>query len=75
MRVFFFCERIVAPLPPSRPGPKYDFIHPRQLSHFPVRLVLLFSGEVIFSGYEELDSSRNDPFTSWAQLSEREILH
>ena len=33
-----------------------------------------FSNEVIFSGHEELDSSGNDLFTSWAKLSEREIL-
>ena len=38
-----FWERIEAPLPPLRPRPKYDFIHPRQLSPFPERLVLPFS--------------------------------
>ena len=67
-------ERIEAPLPPLRPRPKCDFIHPRQLSPFPERLVLPISNEVILSGYEELDSSGNDLFTSWAKLSVREIL-
>ena len=31
-------ERIEAPLPPLRPRPKCNFIHPRQLSPFPERL-------------------------------------
>ena len=62
-----FWKRIEAPLPPLRPRPKCDFIHPRQLSPFPERLVLPFSNEVILSGYEELDSSGNDHFTSWAR--------
>ena len=57
-----FWERIEAPLPPLRPRPKCDFIHPRQLNPFPERLVLPFSDEVILSGYEELDSSGNDLF-------------
>ena len=69
-----FWERIEAPLPPLRPRPKCDFIHPRQLSPFPERLVLPFSNEVFLSGYEELDSSGNDLFTSWVKLSEHEIL-
>ena len=51
-----FWERIEAPLPPLRPRPKCDFIHPRQVSPFPERLVLPFSNEVILSGYEELDA-------------------
>ena len=38
-----FWERIEALLPPLRPRPKCDFIHPRQLSPFPERLVLPFS--------------------------------
>ena len=54
----FFWERIEAPLPPLRPRPKCDFMHPRQLSPFPDRLVLPFSNEVILSGYEELGYSR-----------------
>ena len=57
-----FWDRIEAPLPPFRPPPKCDFIHPRQLNPFPERLVLPFSIEVILSGYEELDSSGNDLF-------------
>ena len=69
-----FWERIEAPLPPLRPGPKCDFIHPRQPSPFPERLVLPFSNEVILSGYEELASSGNDLFTSCAKLSDHEIL-
>ena len=53
---------------------KCDSIHPRQLSPFPERSVLPFSNEVILSRYEELDSTGNDLFTSWAKLSEHEIL-
>ena len=63
-----------APLPPLRPRPKCDFIHPRQLSPFPERLVLPFSNEVILSGYEEFESSGTDLFTSWVKISEHEIL-
>ena len=37
-------------------------------------MVLPFSNEVILPVHEELDSSGNDLFTSWAKLSEREIL-
>ena len=70
----FFWERIEAPLPPLRLRPKCDFMHPRQLSPFPERLVLPFSNEVILSSYEELDSSGNDLFTSWVKMSEHEIL-
>ena len=70
----FVWERIEAPLPPLRPRPKCDFMHPRQLSPFPDRLVLPFSNEVILSRYEELDSSGNDLFTSWVKMSEHEIL-
>ena len=53
-------SRIEAPLPPLRPRPKCDFIHRRQLSPFPERLVLSFSNEVFLSGYEEFDSSGTD---------------
>ena len=35
-----FGERVEGPLPPLPPRPKCDFIHPRQLSSFPERLVL-----------------------------------
>ena len=70
----FFCERIEAPLPPLRPRPKCNFIHPRQLSPFPERLVLPFSNEVILSGYEELNSPGTDLFTSWVKMSDREVL-
>ena len=69
-----FWERIEAPLPPLRPRPKCDFIHPQQLSPFPERLELPFSSDDILSGHEELDSSGNDLFTSWARLGEHEIL-
>ena len=63
-----FWERIEAPLPPLRPRPKCDFIHSRQLSPFPERLVLPFSNEVILSGCEEFDSSGTDIFTSWVKI-------
>ena len=69
-----FWERIEAPLPPLRPRPKCNFIHPRQLSPFPERLVLPLSNEVILSGYEEFDSSGTELFTSWVKMSEHEIL-
>ena len=57
-----------------RPRPKCKFIHPRQLSPFPERLVLPFSNDEILSGYEEFDSSGTDLFTSWVKMSEHEIL-
>ena len=50
-----FWERIEAPLPPLRPRPKCNFIHPRQLGPFPGRLELPFFNEIL-SGYEEFDS-------------------
>ena len=43
-------------------------------SPFAERLVLPSSSEVILSRNEEIDSSGNDLFTSWAKLSEHEIL-
>ena len=52
----YFWERIEAPLPPLRPRPKCNFIHPRQLSPFPECLVLPFSNDEILSCYEEFDS-------------------
>ena len=67
-------ERVEAPLPPLQPRPKCDFIHPRQLNPFPEHLELPFSNDEILFRYEEFDSSGNDLFTSWAKLSEREIL-
>ena len=52
----YFWERIEAPLPPLRPRPKCNFIHPRQLRPFPERLELPFSNDEILCGYEEIDS-------------------
>ena len=43
-------ERIEAPLPPLRPRPECNFIHPRQLSPFPERLELPFSHDEILFG-------------------------
>ena len=63
-----------APLPPLRPRPKCNFIHPRQLSHFPERLELPFSNDETLSGYEEIDSSGTDLFAAWVKMSEHEIL-
>ena len=63
-----------APLPPSRPRPKCNFSHPRQLSPLPERLELPFSNDGIWSGYEEFDSSGKDLFTTWVKMSEYEIL-
>ena len=73
-KVFFFGERIEAPVPPLRPRPKCNFIHPRQLSPFPERLELSFSNDEILCGYEEFDSSGTDQFTAWVKMSDHEIL-
>ena len=67
-------QRFEAPLPPLRPRPKCNFIHPRQLSPFPERLELPFSNDEISSGYEDIVSSGTDHFTSWVKMSEHEIL-
>ena len=69
-----FWERIEAPLPPLRPRPKCNFIHPCQFSPFPERLVLPFSNDEILSGYEEVDSSGTDLFTTCVKMIEHEIL-
>ena len=69
-----FWKRIEAPVPPLRPRPKCDFLHPRQLSPFPDRLVLPLSNDEILSSYEEFDSSGTDLFTSWVKMSDHEIL-
>ena len=37
---FLVGERIQAPLPPLRPRPRCNFIHPRKLSPFPERIAL-----------------------------------
>ena len=52
-----FWERIEAPLPPLRPRPRCNFIHPRQLSPFPERLELPFSNDEILSVSEDIVSS------------------
>ena len=61
-------------MPPLRPRPTCNFIHPRQLSPFPERVELPFSNEVILSCYEEFDSSGTDLFATWVKMSEHEIL-
>ena len=60
----FFGERLEAPLPPLRPQPKYNFIHPRQLNPFPE----------ILSGYENLTPQEQTYFTTWVKVSEHEFL-
>ena len=70
----YFGERIEAPLPPSRPRPKCNFIHPRQLSPFPERLELPFSSDEILCGYEDIVSSGTDHFTAWVKVSPHEVL-
>ena len=69
-----FRERIEAPLPPLRPRPKCNFIHPQQLSPFPERLELPFSSDAILSGYEDLVPSGSDQFTVWGKMGPHEIL-
>ena len=66
--------RIEAPLPPLRPRPKRNFIHPRQLSSFPERLELPFSNDEILCGYEDIVSSGTDHFTAWVKVSPHEVL-
>ena len=70
----YFGERIEAPLPPLRPRPICDFIHPRQLSPFLELLELPFPNNEILFGYEEIDSSGTDHFAAWVKMSEHEIL-
>ena len=69
-----FWEPFEAPLPPLRPRPKCNFIHPRQLSPFPERVELPFSSDEILSGYEDIVSSGTDFFTAWVKLSPLEVL-
>ena len=69
-----FWERIEAPLPPLRPRPKCNFIHPRQLSAFPERLELPFSNDEILCGYEDIVSSGSDHYTAWVKVSLHEVL-
>ena len=69
----FFWERLEAPLPPLRPRPKCDFIHPQQLSPFPERLELPFSSDATLSAYEDLVPSGSDQFTLWRKMSLHEI--
>ena len=70
----YFWERIEAPLPPLRPQPKCNFIHPRQLSPFPERLELPFSNDEILCTYEVIVSSGTDQFTAWVKMSPHEVL-
>ena len=69
-----FWERIEAPLPPLRPRPKCNFIHPRQLSPFPERLELQFSDDEMLCGCEDIVSSGTDHFTAWVKVSPHEVL-
>ena len=70
----YFWERIEAPLPPLRPRPKCNFIHPRQLSPFPERLELTCSNDEILCGYEDIVSSGTDHITAWVKMSLHEVL-
>ena len=70
----YFRERTEAPLPPSRPRPKCNFIHPRQLSPFPERMELPFPSDKILSGYEDIVSSGTDQFTAWVKMNPHEVL-
>ena len=69
-----FWERLEAPLPPLRPRPECNVIHPRHFCPCAERLVLPFSSDEILSGYEEFDSSVTDLFTSWVKMREQENL-
>ena len=70
----YFWERIEAPLPPLRPRPKWNFIHPRQLSPFPQRLELPFSSDDMLCGFEEIVSFGTDQFTAWVKMSPHEVF-
>ena len=70
----YFWKRIVAPLPPLRPWPRCNFIHPRQLSPLPERLELHFSNDETLSGNEDIVSSGTDQFAAWVNVSPHEIL-
>ena len=69
----FVWERIEAPLPPSRPWPECNLIHPRQLCPFPERLELPFSDDEILSACEDSVYSGTDHFTAWVKMSHHEI--
>ena len=69
-----FWKRTEAPLPPLRPRPKCNFIHPRQFNPFPERLELPFSNDEILCGYEDIVSSGTDHFTAWDKVSPHEVL-
>ena len=69
-----FWERIEAPVPPLRPRPRCNFIHPRQLSPFPERLELQFSNDEILRGCEDIVSSGTDQFTAWVKMNPHEVL-
>ena len=69
-----FWERLEAPLLPLRSWPRYNFIHPQQLSPIPERLELPFSSDDILSGYEDLVSSGSDRFTMWGKMNPHEVL-
>ena len=69
-----FWERIEAPLPPLRPRPKCNVIHPRQLSPYPRRLELPFSNDEILCGYGDIVSSGTDHFAAWVKVSPHEVL-
>ena len=70
----YFWEQLEAPLPPLRPRPKCNFIHPQDLSPCPERLELPFSSDAILSGYEAIVSSGSDHFTTWVKVSPHEVL-
>ena len=64
-----------APLPPSRPPPKCDFSHPRQLSPFPERVELPIPDDEILCYYGDGVSSGTDHFTWWVKVSSHEVLN
>ena len=63
-------ERNEAPLPLLRP--RYNCIHPRQLSPFRERLELPFPNEVL--GFEDIVSSGTDHFTSWVKMDPHDSM-
>ena len=70
-----FWERNEAPpLPPLRPRPKCNFVHPRQLSPIPERLERPYSNDEILCGYEDIVSSGTDQLSPWVKVSPHEVL-
>ena len=73
-----FWETTEAPLP--LPKRRCNFIHPKQLSPFPIRLELPYPSGEILSDHEDVVSSSQDRYTTWVKTDpdatlERHMVH